>query len=407
MVAKIITGKAVDGAVRYNENKVEKGKARLLEMKGFAVKNLTIGGKIKVFKDLQNLNKRTKTNTVHISLNFSPKDRLDHVKIGGVVSDYMKGIGFGNQPYLVYRHLDAAHPHVHIVTTNIDRNGKRIETHNLGRIKSEKARKEIEKRYGLVRAEEQKKEKNYLLRPLEKAIYGKSETKAAISNIVKEVIATYKFTSLPELNAVLGQFNLCAYRGEPESEMFKKMGLVYSVLDADGKRIGVPVKASSVYSRPTLLSLENHFVKNKAGRKAFREDVRETILSEIKNCRSQEELTDRLRSKGVRPVFRVNQEGRLYGVTFVDNVSRSVFNGSDLDKSLSANAIAARFSQENPDSLEAGLKERGSPIRENHDKRGWQHLPEQVGVLSEFQSEDPTPYELSQKKKRKRKKPML
>lgn len=397
----------MDGAVRYNEIKVEKGKARLLEMKGFAVKKLTIGGKIKVFKDLQNLNKRTKTNTVHISLNFSPKDSLDHVKLGSVVSDYMKGIGFGNQPYLVYQHLDAAHPHAHVVTTNIDRNGKRIETHNLGRIKSEKARKEIEKRYGLVRAEEQKKEKKYLLRPLEKAIYGKSETKAAISNIVKEVIATYKFTSLPELNAVLGQFNVCAYRGEPESEMFKKMGLVYSVLDADGKRIGVPVKASSLYSRPILLSLENHFVKNKTGRKALLQDVRETILSEIKNCRSQEELTDRLRSKGVRPVFRVNQEGRLYGVTFVDNVSRSVFNGSALDKSLSANEIAIRFSQENLDSLEAGLNEKWGAVRENHDKSERQHLPEQGGVLSEFQPEDPTPYELRQKKKRKRKKLML
>lgn len=407
MVAKVITGKSVGGAVRYNEHKVEKGKARLLDMKGFAVKNLTIGGKIKMFTDLQNLNKRTKTNTVHISLNFSPKDSLDHVKIGNVVSDYMKGIGFGNQPYLVYQHLDAAHPHVHIVTTNIDRNGKRIETHNLGKIKSEKARKEIEKRYELVRAEEQKKEKNYLLRPLEKAMYGKSETKATISNIVKEVIWTYKFTSLPELNAVLGQFNVCAYRGEPESDMFRKKGLVYSVLDADGKRIGVPIKASSISSRPTLLSLENYFVKNKESRKAFREDVKETILTEIKHCGFREELTERLRSKGIRPVFRINEEGRMYGVTFVDNVSRSVFNGSALDKSLSANALTARFSGENPDSFRDSLYAKSVPDRDNFDKRERQHLSEQGGVLSEFQPEDPTPYELRQKKKRKRRKPML
>src|SRR5690606_24486894 len=103
------------------------------------------------------------------------------------------GIGFGEQPYLLYQHFDAAHPHVHVVTTNISSSGKRIETHNLGKVLSEQTRKEIEKRYQLVKAEEQRKQKVNLLKPLEKASYGARETKAAISNIVSEVIRTYRF----------------------------------------------------------------------------------------------------------------------------------------------------------------------------------------------------------------------
>ncbi|TXE06421.1 relaxase/mobilization nuclease domain-containing protein [Algoriphagus aquimarinus] len=398
MVAKIITGKTIGGVIRYNEQKVKNGQAKLVQMGGFAAKNLTVNAKIQSFENFQKLNQRTKTNAVHISLNLSPRDTVDEFTFQKIAADYLIGIGFGEQPYLLYQHFDAAHPHVHIVTTNISSSGKRIETHNLGRILSEQTRKEIEKRYHLVKAEEQQKQKVNLLKPLEKASYGARETKAAISNIVSEVIRTYRFTSLHELNAVLGQFNVGACRGEPESEMFKNMGLVYSVLDPEGKRTGVPIKASSIYSRPTLANLELQFVRNKESRKPYRNDVREAVLVALGSSKSPVELTIRLRSKGIRPVFRINAEGRLYGVTYVDNVSRSVFNGSALDKSLSANALSAQFSKEAPNlSTVSHTESSGS-------KDVGVELPD-IGIsINSHQTEDPTPYELRQKKKRKRKK---
>ena len=395
MVAKIITGKSISGAVRYNEQKVGAGKATLLDMKGFAKKGLSTAEKIRVFKDLQELNRRTKTNTVHISLNFSPKDKPDREKLLKIAADYMKGIGFEKQPYLLYRHFDAAHPHVHIVTTNIDENGKRIETHNLGRILSEKVRREIENRYQLIKAGEQKKEKIPLMRTLEQAHYGKTETKAAISNIVREVTRTYHFASLPELNAVLGLFHVNAYRGEPESDMHRNKGLVYNILDADGNRTGVPVKASSIYSGPTLARLEKQFNKGREERTPYRKDLKASILETMGNSTSRDDLVEKLKSKGIRPVFRINAEGRLYGVTYVDHATRSVFNGSALGKELSANALAARFS---PHSAEP-------QNRENTSEKVLQlQVPESKITLNTFQGEDPTPYEFRQKKKRKRKK---
>lgn len=398
MVTKIITGKTIGGVIRYNEQKVKNRQAKLVQMGGFAAKNLTVAAKIQSFENLQKLNKRTKTNAVHISLNFSPKDQVDEFTLQKIAADYLIGIGFGEQPYLLYQHFDAAHPHVHVVTTNISSSGKRIETHNLGKVLSEQTRKEIEKRYHLVKAEEQKKQKVNLLKPLEKASYGARETKAAISNIVSEVIRTYRFTSLPELNAVLGQFNVGAYRGEADSEMFKNMGLVYSVLDSEGKRTGVPIKASSIYSKPTLANLELQFVRNKESRKPYRNDVREAVLDAMGSSKSTEDLTARLRSKGIRPVFRINAEGRLYGVTYVDNVSRSVFNGSALGKSLSANALSVQFSMETPNSSTV------SHTESSGSKDVGVRLPD-IGIsINSHQTEDPTPYELRQKKKRKRKK---
>jgi hypothetical protein len=402
VVAKISIGKTIARVIRYNEQKVKNGQARLLQMGGFAVKNLTVAEKISSFERWQQLNIRTKTNTVHISLNFSPKDKVDEFTLQKIATDYMKGIGFENQPYLLYQHFDAAHPHVHIVTTNISSEGKRIKTHNLGKVLSEQSRKQIELLYHLVIAEEQRNQKVNLLQPLEKATYGKKETKATVSTIVREVIRTYQFGSLLELNAVLGQFNVCADRGEKGSTMYQNKGLVYAMLNVEGNRIGISIKASSIYSKPTLSRLEELFIPNMEARKQYRETLREVIHGELDQCNSLEEFTSRLRTKGIKPLFQVNEHGRLYGVTFIDNVNRSVFNGSALGNELSANALSNRFSVENVGSDSFDLEQQASLPKNVFSK-----IPDPEISLNSYQPEDPTPYELSQKKEKKRKKRIL
>ena len=139
MVAKIISGKSLIGALNYNENKVHQGKAELIFQSGYAkdLIQLNFNDKLLRLKDLTLRNKRVKTNTVHISLNFSTNERLPPDLLGEIANEYMERIGFGNQPYLVYKHNDAAHPHVHIVSTNIKSSGERISLHNLGSTKSE------------------------------------------------------------------------------------------------------------------------------------------------------------------------------------------------------------------------------------------------------------------------------
>jgi hypothetical protein len=87
-------------------------------------------------------NRRSKTNTLHVSLNFDKSEKLSADVLNSIACSYMEKIGFSEQPYLVYGHTDAAHPHVHIVTTLIQGNGKRIPIHYLGRNQSEAARKE-------------------------------------------------------------------------------------------------------------------------------------------------------------------------------------------------------------------------------------------------------------------------
>jgi hypothetical protein len=162
----------------------------------------------------------------------------------------MKKIGFGEQPYLVYQHHDAAHPHIHIVSIKVRADGSRIDTQNIGRNQSEKARKEIEQSFRLVNAEDSKQRQAYQLKQVDvqKVQYGKSETKKAITNILDAVLNTYKYTSVPELNAVLQQYNIVADRGNETSRIYKNKGLTYRVVDENGNKTGVSIKASDFYN---------------------------------------------------------------------------------------------------------------------------------------------------------------
>src|SRR6266498_1042882 len=155
MVAKITIPKSIEAALNYNEKKVQNGTAECLHAGNYLndVEKMNFYEKLNGFEMNNMLNKRASTKTLHVSLNFDPSEKLSNDKLKEIAALYMNKIGFGEQPYLVYQHFDAGHPHVHIVSTTIRSDGTRINTHNIGRNQSEKARKEIEQMYKLVRAE--------------------------------------------------------------------------------------------------------------------------------------------------------------------------------------------------------------------------------------------------------------
>jgi len=309
--------------------------------------------KLNGFEMLNNLNSRATTKTIHISLNFDPSEKLSNDKLIEVANVYMEKVGFGQQPFLVYNHEDAGHPHIHIISTTIKADGSRINTHNIGKNQSEKARKEIEQQYGLVKAERQQQLMKPGIKPVDalKAVYGKFETKRSISNVVGSVFSQYKFTSLPEFNAALKQFNVIADRGKEEGRIYKNRGLVYRILDSDGNKVGVPIKASSIGCKPILDNLEKKFIANEVAKEPLKQRAKNTIDECLQSSPSSiKNLVATLNQKNIYTVLRQNAEGRLYGITFVDNQNKVVFNGSDLGKGYSVAALLSKLAvvNENP-----------------------------------------------------------
>ncbi|OOQ60296.1 relaxase/mobilization nuclease domain-containing protein [Mucilaginibacter pedocola] len=346
MVAKIESGKSLMGALMYNERKVSAGKAQLVKARGYAkgTSALSMQDKLQRLTDLADRNHRTKTNTVHISLNFGIGENLPPDRLAHIADEYMGRIGFSAQPYLIYEHKDAGHPHIHIVTTNIQADGKRISLHNIGKLRSEQARKAIEMEFGLLRAGHNPPDLSIKraekLKPLQ---YGISDTKRAITNIVNEITKAYKYTSLPELNAVLALYNVTAYRGANDSVMHKNGGLQYWATNEQGQRVGVPIKASSIYKKPTLHLLERRFKLNEYLRKPLRNSLKSRIENKLSASCSLEQLKDGLKNENIILVVRQNADGRIYGLSFIDLKEKTVFNGSDLGKEYSASAVMARL----------------------------------------------------------------
>jgi len=423
MVAKISTPHRIQDALNYNEQKVKKGTAECIHAGNYLKegKDMNFYQKLQGFENRNGLNDRATTKTLHISLNFDPSEKLSKEKTIEIANTYMEKIGFDEQPYLVYMHKDAGHPHVHIVTTTIKEDGRRINTHNIGRNQSEKARKEVEQLYNLVKAERQMQLLKETIRPihLQKLIYGKDETKRSISNLVNAVLSKYKFTSLPELNAVLRQYNVIADRGKEDGRIFRHGGLNYQALDENGNKIGVPIKASSVSTKPTLKKLEERFEKNKSLREPFKNSLKEKIeLALSKNPGSLKELNNLLAKEQINLVLRQSAEGRVFGVTYVDNKTYCVFNGSDLGKAYSAAALQQTILKSTPTMLENKEVKYGptekiittekSKLKEKELRTEIQQPEQSImeQLLNAEQSGSNTPSQLL-KKKRKRKRKQL
>ena len=349
MVAKIRTGVSIRGMLHFNENKVNAGQAKLILSSGFAgdIDKLNFNQKLQRFQHLTELKPNVKTNALHISLNFHSSEKLDNLKLQQIALGYIEQIGFSDQPFLVYRHDDAAHQHVHITTTNITSGGERIDLHNIGRLQSEIARKALEVEFGLMKAESKEIRHAAVIKmaDLGKAKYGVLPTKRAISNVVGAVFRDYQFTSLAEYNAALKCFNVVAFRGAEDTAMFEKKGLMYSLLDKTGKPIGVPIKSSAFFSKPTLRNLEKLFVSGQEKRKATKDDLKQRIEEVLAGAdiMSREKLDTALKKQGIQVAFRENEQGRVYGITFIDHRNKTVFNGSDLGKRFSAKAVTDGF----------------------------------------------------------------
>jgi len=285
--------------------------------------------------------------SLHVSLNFAPEEQHSKEFLKQLAQEYLEGIGFGDQPYLVYQHFDSGHPHIHLVTTKIRPDGSCINTHNIGRGISTTVRKEMEIRHGLVKAQDHNKA-FFKPKEINPAIvqYGKVSTKRAISSILSNVLDSYKYTSLEELNALLKLYNVTVQRGDKDSRMYRNKGLAYRVINKDGNPISTPILASAFHQKALLKDIEKRFLRNDLDRQQHKTKARVAIDNCLRSAViSVEQIADKLGKTGVDLILRRNADGYLYGVTFIDHRSKCIFNGSDLGKQYSAAALLERCNQ--------------------------------------------------------------
>jgi len=339
MIAKIGRGANIIGALSYNQLKVDQENGAILATHRIRE---TINGKHTVtqlhqsFEPYLIANKRTEKPVLHISLNPDPRDQVNDEDFKQIAKDYMERMGYGDQPYVVFKHTDIERTHIHIVSTCVDRNGKKL-SDNYEKLRSMDACRKLEQEYKLIPATEKtRNSKEELFRPID---YKATNVKSQIASVVRHLPNYYQYQSLGAYNALLSLFNITAEEVKGELQGQPKQGLVYFALNEQGEKASNPFKASLFGKQAGLDALQIHFEKSKENMKteAAKDILKKTIEVGIHTTSNETEFKKQLLEQGINTVVRRNNEGRIYGITFIDHESHSVWNGSQLGKNLSAN----------------------------------------------------------------------
>ena len=345
MVAKITIGSSLFGAIKYNANKVNIGKGQLLDTN----KVFNNGdGKVDVAQMLADFEKRmprqmrTEKPVIHISLNPHPDDRLTDGELTQMAHEYMQRMGYGDQPYIIVKHEDIDRHHLHIVSVRVDEQGKRVKS-DFTKRRSLAIIRDFEQRYGLHQGN--KREEERLSNRIPPVNPSEGDIKKQVGNTVKAVFHDYQFQTIGELRALLSLYNLTVeeVRGNVRGEDYN--GLVYSVIDADGNKVGNPFK-SSLFGKSVgykALQKKAAFSKKNIKDRNLTEPTRKALEYALKRTYDKDVFVRMLKEKGVDCVFRYTDEDRIYGATFIDHRTHCVLNGSRVGKDYSANALEQHF----------------------------------------------------------------
>ena len=344
MIAKISATENLGGALGYNFKKVEKEEASILLAQGLYQNKEGTYTMAEVFADMQALipeKCRTKKMVFHCSLNPHPDEKLSDETLMQIAKEYMEALGYGKQPYIVFKHSDIAREHIHIVSLRVDSRGQKIND-KFEKRRSKKITDALEKRFGLIPSS---KVRDNVETETPKVDIDRGNIKEQVANVTRMVLKHYRFCSLGELNAILSKYNLAVEEVKTEFRGKKYDGLVYVPTDDKGDKVGTPIHASDIGRGVGYTAVQNRMQKSKLAVKPLRPAVRRKVLEVMRTSpKTEKELRQRLEEQGLRAVIRKNDNGRIYGITFIDDEQGVALNGSRLGKGYVANVFNTYFS---------------------------------------------------------------
>lgn len=411
MVAKINIGSNLYGALAYNQEKVDEGLGKIL---GSNLVFEPTDGQFNVSECMNDFMQfvpahfRTEKPVFHVSLNPHPDDRLTDDQLTDIGREYMERLGYGNQPYLIFKHEDIGREHLHIVSLRVDSNGRKIDDYKEHE-RSKEITEHLERKYNLNPAEGQKRSEQWELTPVDAS---KGDLKKQITAVIKPLASMYHFQSMGEYKAVLSLYNINVeeLKGEVKGKPYR--GLLYSVMDNEGNKVGNPLKSSIFGKSVGYDGLEKRMAKSAERIKSKNLKLHTLkVVSEAKQiCPSESEFRAKLRQQGIDVLFRRNDEGRIYGATFIDHTTRTVLNGSRFGKDYSANVFNDLYGGKQEQAQESMQNTRLSDVYKTNNQQDNTQSPDSglggiFSILSpepENHPKDDTPLPYLKKKKKRR-----
>lgn len=416
MIAKIGKGSNMYGAILYNQRKVDTENGAVLLLNKIPD---TMDGRYSAsyfnqcFEPYQSANIKTEKTVRHISLNPDSADNVSDEQFAEMAGEYMERMGYGNQPFIVFKHTDIDRTHIHIVSTCVGIDGKKIPD-DYDHPRSMAICRDLEQKYNLHKATEiEQKQNDKIFKPVN---YQSGDIKSQIASVVRHLPKYYSFSTMGSYNALLSLFNITVEEVKGERNGQTINGLVYVALDENGNKTSNPFKASLFGKDAGVAQLQKHFEQSKEKMKTtpVRSVLKNTVELAIHTTSNETDFKKQLTEQGINTVVRRNNEGRIYGMTFIDHESRSVWNGSQLDRNLSANMFNDWWNngnkpelkiQDNPVSKANEIN--NLPTKDLFEFLSQEHSPNTdlglFSLLSDAQGEDYDEEQFAERMKKKKK----
>lgn len=252
-------------------------------------------------------------------------------------------MGFGDQPYIVYRHNDIGRVHLHVVSVRVDETGRAI-SDSYEHERSMAVCRELEQQFSLTPATKKEWKEGLPLSPVD---YDSGNLKGQLAGVIRPIAREWRFQSLGEYRAVLSLYGISVDEVKGEYGGREYHGLSYSATDKEGNKVGKPFKSSIFGKEAGIDALEKCMQVSAAWVKKHKDIAADTaarIAAAMQIAGHDRALFEReLLRQGIGVVFRQNEAGRIYGATFIDHADKTVFNGSRLGKEFSANVFNDLF----------------------------------------------------------------
>lgn len=288
MIITILPSSANFHAIAYNEMKVEKGLATLLEVQnidGIRPETYTADKLQWYFLQYSARNTYIKKPQFHVAVSCIGTE-YSHRQLLDIAHSYLKEMGYAEegQPLLVYAHHDTANNHIHIVTSRVAPDGHKIDHHHEKR-RSRAVTLEIMKEYTGQKQEPE------------------------VNDIAKDALS-YRFTTKAQFCAIMESLG---YECKDDNE--KPVVLLYR----NGEELGT-IRAQ--------LIMQYALKENKPDDKRRRQ--LRAILQKYRHLSAnKKELDAHMKRKfGISLVF-VDKADTPYGYIVVDHKNKTVFKGGE------------------------------------------------------------------------------
>jgi hypothetical protein len=337
MVIRILTGKDVAGSVRYNEQKVGEGQAERIHIANYPDRQIAEKSarcRLQLLEQQARLNPAISKPAVHLAIAFHPDETLTDDRLRQIGKEVMTEAGYGTQPYLIYRHDDTSHPHMHVVTVSVDANGRHISDRFIRR-RLNAIRAGIEQRHALLPANRMNRLGRVGDTGHDPGVPGNGGDRP-VAEFVGQTLSAYSFGSVESLRLYLAgrgvRMNTSAGRSGA--------GITFQQIGDTGPA-GRPVRASDLTGQPTHRRLSEHVAAQADRHRTGRDNLATAIGQRLSRYESltEAEFMQVLRQGGIE----VRQQEGHY--LYVQERPGLVVLDSELPPAFNRLQLTARFGE--------------------------------------------------------------